>query len=355
LLGRRDQPTDALEDYCRCLGRALAAKGYALDLARMPWPEKGWLPALNWLSQESKNWKASWVLVQYTALSWSKRGFPLALLVVLGLLRSRGSRIAVIFHDPNPYHGTRSIDKIRRSCQSFIMRWSYRLSDKVILPIPIEHVSWLPANSSKASFIPVGANIPAVVQQNRSAGCRSASKTITVFGVTGGGNVGNEVSDIAFAVKSAAKSFPEIRLLTLGRGSAESEPRFRKELEGSAIEYSALGVLPAHEVTRILSNSDVSLFVRGTLSTQKGSSIASIACAVPLVAYVGQKLAVPFLEAGVVPVPLGDCEQLAVATVKVLTDRGLWSDLHQRNQRSYEKYFAWDVIADRLVTLLGNV
>ena len=355
LLGRRDQPTDGVEDYCRWLGQALATQGYDLTLVRMPWLERGWPRALNWLSHESKKWKRQWVLVQYTALSWSRRGFPPLLLVVLGLLRIRGARIAVIFHDDGPYPGTRFVDKVRRLCQRSVMRWTYRLSEKSILTIPIEQASWLQADSSKAAFIPVGANIPPVVGQCRSVHNGREVKTITVFGVTGGPTMAAEVSDIAFVARSVAEHVPGVRLLTLGRGSAESESKFREALEGSTVEYTAIGILPAEDVGRILSSSDVSLFVRGGISTQRGSAIASIACATPLVAYAGQNLAAAFSEAGVVPVPLGDRERLAEATVKVLTDRGLWSDLHQRNQRSYEKHFAWDAVASQFVQLFNHV
>ena len=354
LLGRRDEPTDALEDYCHCLGQALAAEGYALDLVRVPWPERGWLPALNWLRHESEKWKGSWVLVQYTALSWSRRGFPLLLLAVLGLLRIQGTRIAVIFHDPEPYPGTRLVDKVRRSCQRWIMRWIYKLSDKSVLTIPVQHASWLPANCSKATFVPVGANIPAVVTPGPGGRNGCELRTIAVFGVTGDGKVGNEVSDIALVAKTAAKLLPGIRLVTIGRGSLESEAEFRVALQGSKVDYRALGILSAEDVGRALSGSDISLFVRGPLSTQRGSAIASIACAVPLAAYVGQNLAAPFSEAGVVTVACGDCEGLAEATVKILTDRALWLELHYRSKRAYEKYFAWDAVAGRFLELFDN-
>ena len=36
LLGRRDSPTDALEDYCAWLGRALEARGWTLVPVRVP-------------------------------------------------------------------------------------------------------------------------------------------------------------------------------------------------------------------------------------------------------------------------------------------------------------------------------
>jgi glycosyltransferase involved in cell wall biosynthesis len=55
-----------------------------------------------------------------------------------------------------------------------------------------------------------------------------------------------------------------------------------------------------------------------------------------------------------VTVSCGDCEGLATAAIKVLTDRGLWLELHQRSRDSYDKYFSWRVIASRFVSILAD-
>jgi hypothetical protein len=354
LLGRRDQPTDAVQDYCGFLGEALSQQGCPLSIERVAWSEVGWLRSLLSLWYKSRDWKGRWVLLQYTSLMWSRRGFPPMFLVVLLLVSVRGARVAVVFHDTEPYPGTRFVDRARRFCQRAVMQYTYRLADKTILVTPLEYASWLRGNSVKAAFIPVGANITAAVAPRRSARSGCDAKTIAVFGVTGDGKVGNEVSEITFVAKAVAKIVPGVRLLTLGRGSAESEARFRTYLKESAVEFAALGILSPEEVRRVLSSSDVSLFVRGPLSTQRGSAIASIACAVPLLAYAGQRLPAPFSQAGVVTVSCGDCEGLATAAIKVLTDRGLWLELHQRSRDSYDKYFSWGVIASRFVSILAD-
>ena len=354
LLGRRDRPTDALDDYCRCLSEAFAARGHALELERVGWPESGWLRSLFGLASKSRARKGQWVLVQYTALAWSRRGFPLLFLMVLGLLRLCKTRIAVVFHDTQPYTGRRLVDTLRRACQLFVMRSTYRLTDASILCIPLENVSWLPPKPTKARFIPVGANIPAVTATRRSARNGHEAKTIAVFGITGGGDVGNEVLDIAFAAKTTAKRVPRVRLVTLGRGSIESETKFREALHGSPVEYNALGILSAQEVSRVLAASDVALFVRGRLSTQRGSAIASIACGVPLVAYADACLPAPLAEAGVLPVRCGDGPELADATVRVLTDHRLWLELHQRSQRAHVKYFSWQAVTSSFLQVLGD-
>ena len=77
LLGRRDAPTDAIEEYCQYLGAALRAHDFELEFARVAWLADGWPAAMRELERQASTWRGCWVLVQYTALSWSERGFPL--------------------------------------------------------------------------------------------------------------------------------------------------------------------------------------------------------------------------------------------------------------------------------------
>lgn len=354
LLGRRDRPTDAVEDYCRLLGGAIKERGSDFALMRVPWDERGWQRALSDLWRKSADWKRDWALVQYTALMWSRRGFPPRFLLVLCVLRIRGVRVAVVFHDPQPYEGRRLVDRVRRACQRAVMRWAYRLSDVTIITVPLEQVSWLPSTRSKATFIPIGANLPAITRPGRSTGNGHEGKTITVFSVTDAGDISKEVADITLAAKRAAEHVPRVRLVTVGRGSAESESRFREALKGSSVEFSALGVLPAEEVSQVLANSDVAVFVRGPIATQRGSAIASIANGVPLVAYAEPCLPTPLAEAGIVGVRYLDSEKLAEATVRVLTDPQLWRDLHERSRRAHEKYFSWEAVASRFLEVLHH-
>src|SRR6516164_3720481 len=76
LLGRRDEPTDALEDYCGRLAQALRRRGFSLEISRIPWAEQGWLGGLKDANKQFDHMRGRWALVQYTALAWSRRGFP---------------------------------------------------------------------------------------------------------------------------------------------------------------------------------------------------------------------------------------------------------------------------------------
>ena len=76
LLGSKDEPTDAVEEYCEYLGAALRAKDFELELVRVGWSENGWRRALAELRSIAGSWRGQWVLIQFTALAWSSRGFP---------------------------------------------------------------------------------------------------------------------------------------------------------------------------------------------------------------------------------------------------------------------------------------
>jgi glycosyltransferase involved in cell wall biosynthesis len=351
VLGKPDSPTDAIEDYCRLIGSAFRQRLIDLVIVRVRWDSDGWVRALQALWRKGQAWKGQWALVQYTALMWSRRGIPLVFLFVVCILRMRSVRVAVVFHDPQPYGGRRLIDRARRGFQLLVMRCAYRMSHVTVLTVPLEKASWLPGRR-KAAFIPVGANIPAFSGPVRSARNGDEPKTIAVFAVTDTGDIRREVLDIVRAATRVAECGVQVRLVTLGRGSAESEGRFRTALEGSGVEFTALGVLSADRVSEVLSNADVALFVRGPVTTQRGSAIASVSSCLPLVAYAEPNPATPLAEAGIIGVPYPDGEALAEATARVLTDARLWRALHERSRRAEEKYFSWDAIACRFLEVL---
>src|SRR5215510_6608826 len=107
LLGRPDEPTDAVEEYCRYLGSGLRGLGIALEIARVPWASMGWAVALREVRQRAESWRGTWVLVQYTALAWSTHGFPHKCLRIVEALRDAGVRVCVVYHDVEPYGGKR--------------------------------------------------------------------------------------------------------------------------------------------------------------------------------------------------------------------------------------------------------
>jgi hypothetical protein len=77
LLGRRDGPRDGVGDYCTYLGETLGLPGDQLEIVRLPVAGTRLGRGARGLRQRAENWRGCWVLLQYTALGWSRRGYPL--------------------------------------------------------------------------------------------------------------------------------------------------------------------------------------------------------------------------------------------------------------------------------------
>ena len=122
LLGRKDEPTDAVEEYCQYLCDAWSNRSVKGEIVRVPWNERGWAAALEDLSRKAASWRGRWIFFQYTALAWSGRGFPRHVPKALCLLKDSGARVGVVFHDTEPFAGTRAVDILRRQVQLRVMR-----------------------------------------------------------------------------------------------------------------------------------------------------------------------------------------------------------------------------------------
>jgi glycosyltransferase involved in cell wall biosynthesis len=146
----------------------------------------------------------------------------------------------------------------------------------------------------------------------------------------------------------------ELRLIVLGRHSNDAETELKKQLDGTGVELHVLGVLPAEDVVRTLSVSDVLLFVRGHISTRRGSAIAGIACGLPVVAFAGTETAPPITEAGLAlysPQRKGD---LGDVLLRVLEDEHYRASLAQQSWLAQAKYFSWRVIAARYAEFMNK-
>jgi hypothetical protein len=257
LLGRRDAPTDAVEEYCQYLAGALRAHDFAWELVRVAWLEDGWPAAMHELERQAKGWRGCWVLVQYTALAWSERGFPLRFLRVLRILRQAGTRVAMVYHDVLPYHGSRTIDKLRRRAQNYAMGEALRSSDLGVFTVPLSKIPWIGRQRTRAIFIPVGANLPepeTAWTVQRGGGNRLPA--IAVFGITGGEGGIWEIASISEALQIVAERLGKLRLVVMGRHSDTAEKALQNLMDKQPIEVSALGVLPGAEIVRHLASCD---------------------------------------------------------------------------------------------------
>jgi glycosyltransferase involved in cell wall biosynthesis len=350
LLGRQDGATDGVADYCASFGRAMAPHGYEVEIVRSEWPELGWRAALKSLRRKAQAWRGCWVLFQFTGLGWSRRGFPLFAPRFLRILQKHGVRCGVVFHEFRPCVGDRLVDRARQFCQQRVLRQLYELAEIAVFTAPLAIVSWLPKSRDKAVFIPIGANCP----EPRSGWSdkRIEERSVAVYSVTGGAQALLEVSDIAYAMTRASRAAGRLRLVVFGRGALEAELDLRAGLAGTNVEVETLGLLSPEEVSHTLASCDILLFVRGEISSRRGTAIAGIACGLPIICYSGPETCWPVTEAGILSVPLRDIEGLSAALEKVIADTKLREDLAGRSRKAQAQYFSWSTIAGQFAAAL---
>jgi glycosyltransferase involved in cell wall biosynthesis len=353
LLGRKDEPTDAVEEYCNYLGKALKGHNFAMQIRRVPWEKHGWRDALRAVELQAAGWRGTWVLVQYTALAWSPRGFPQKFLRVLRVLKKEGAQVAIVFHDVEPYPGSRLVDKIRQSAQVRTMRAALDVADAGILTVALEQITWLAKSQRNVHFIPVGANLP-IAEDTPGGSARSDAPTVAVFSITGGEAGEREARTIVDAVRYAAEKIGRVRLSVFGRHAELRENDLREGLHNASVDISVEGVIDPEQVVQRLRACDVLLFVRGTISTRRGSAIAGIACGLPVIAHAGIETAAPIAEAGVILVSASNPEELRAALVRVLSDRVYREELAARSRAVYRKYFSWSAIAAQFAQVLTS-
>jgi glycosyltransferase involved in cell wall biosynthesis len=355
LVGRGEATADGIQDYCKYLARALERQGVELKLVRVEWAARGWWSALRDLWRESKAWRGQWILLQFTTLAWSRRGFPLGALAVLAVVRRNGARCAVVFHEPFRSEVTSWFDRARGSIQEWIIRKIYNSIGKSIFPEPLSRIRWLPSGATKARFIPIGANIPErypVVNARFSENGRP--KTVVVFCLTGMPYLRDELKDISDATRTAIADGAKFRLLFLGRGTSEAKEEIAHSFRDLPIDVSNLGLLDADQISDIFANSDAMLCVRGRVYLRRGSAIAGIACGLPIIGYQGESQGTPLDDAGLVLVPYRDGRAAGAALSRALQDQRFHRELQEKSLRAQEKYFSWDLIASAFVDFLES-
>jgi glycosyltransferase involved in cell wall biosynthesis len=128
----------------------------------------------------------------------------------------------------------------------------------------------------------------------------------------------------------------------------------REGLRDSGVELQVLGVLPPERVAFELIRADVLLFVRGEISTRRGSAIAGISCGLPVICFVGAETAAPITEAGLAlyaPEKAGDLPRVLL---DVLSDAGLRQELAKKSGVAFDKYFSWRAIAALYAEVLSR-
>ncbi len=268
-------------------------------------------------------------------------------------MKSAGARIAIVFHDVEPFGGPRLVDRLRTSVQLHTMRRALALADFAVFTVPPEKPAWLATVPPQAVFVPVGPNLP-IPPAASTHSQQAPVPTIGVFTITGGELGARETRVIIPAVRHGAEKLGKLRLSVFGGHAELRETELREGLRDLPVELSVEGVLEPAQVVQRLSVCDVLLFVRGPISSRRSSAIAGVACGLPVIGYVGSETAAPITDAGVVLVSPGQSNDLDAALTRVLSDAAYRMDLAARSRAAYQTHFAWPAIATRFSAFLNT-
>ncbi len=356
LLGREDQPTDGVRDFVHLLGTAVEARGRSFLIERLP-PAAGAARAR--LRTLAGQHPGAWFVLQYTALQWSRRAMPVGVPGLLRMIRERGGRSGIVFHDIGPYQGTRLVDHFRRAVQRATMRRALDSTDHAFIAgqhrpgvdVPAGFAGWTPARPG-LTFLPVGSVLPpldAAQQRRPQPRTRRAggAARIGVFGITDGRDA-IEVGQIANALRFAQPRLGAVEFVAFGRGTDRARGLFER-LMPPDIPCRMLGVVPPEVLLAETLELDALLFVRHHVSAQRSSAMAAVAAGVPIVGFEGRQTSLPVADWGVRLVPEGEVQALADALVHVIENPAVWQDLHAANLKASGEHIAWDHIADRFL------
>jgi len=357
LLGRGEFPADGVADYCANLARALKPLGYETKIERVNWFDDGWLAALARVWSEARRPDRPWFLLQYTALGWSTRGFPMGAALVMLILKLRGAKRGVMFHEPwrQGLEHPRAIDRVRAWLQEWTIRRLYGLSDRCIFSIPLKVVGWLPASDRKSFFISLGPNIPEKLDgAMRPHAASDRERTVSVFCLSPQPYAKLEVRETATACRAAVEAGFQVRVIFVGRGTDDAAEDVEAEFADGVVRATNLRFREPPEIAEVIRDSDVLFCVRGILNMRRGSALAGIACGIPVLGYSGEMENTPLVDAGIVAVPAHDLDALSRELIRILSDGRLRDELRERNVAVQEKYFSWEAISKAYVQALSD-
>ena len=262
--------------------------------------------------------------------------------------------MGIVFHDVEPYPGTRLIDSLRRFDQVCTMRRMLGLADLTVFTVPPERLSWLTAVPSNAVFRPCGCQ-PAdsrcaptcSLQEQRAYYWRLQHHRRRIRSPRNPNHSGRKSLCRAEAWK--------VRLSVFGRHAELRETELREGLRDLPVELSVEGVLE-----RCRSHSEAfrpatffSLFAATSLR----------AAAAPLLALLAASRLL-HIQAPKPPRPLPMLAWSLSRPTTLMILMPLWfessliatyrMDLASRSRAAYKTHFAWAAISARFSALLKD-
>lgn len=297
--------------------------------------------------------RPDWVVLQFNQFSYGRWGFNPWLPLTMKSIKRRcnGTRLAVMMHEnivpPNSWK-----NKIMRIWQQWQFRTLGQTADLVLFSIQpwVERYSpWFPGKT--VQHLPVGSNIPVEPIDRCAARERLGIPADTcVLGVFGTFRDARMMELIRRAVESARRAGHDVMVLYVGpHGGAVCSA-----LEG--IPIIAEGPFPADEVSRRIAAMDVYLspYIDG-VSTRRGAMMAALQHGIATVGTDGHQtdaILRKYDRKAFVLAPVNSADEFCAQTVKLVADACGREKFGSEARRLYEREFAWERIASRLIDAL---
>jgi glycosyltransferase involved in cell wall biosynthesis len=335
-------PVDGIRDYTRQLSQALASRGQdvsveLLDRSRIP-PEVEDADAL---------------IVQYNPFSYGRWGVAPWLPSAIRRLKHKrhGPLVAIMVHEPYmPLSDWRAtLMGGWQRIQMLALRSAADVTFVSIEPWLDTIRRWGPRNG--VYHVPVGSTLPDMrAHRNEARSEFGVDDATTVVAAFGTGHPSRLMSHVGAAVIALHEAGHKVVLFNLGAGAPPPEgvPR--------GVRVETPGQLERSAVARLLSAADLftAPFIDG-VSSRRTTFIAALQHGIPTVATLGSLTDVFIRDAGACRlVPTGDRDAFARAVVELAESRAERDKLARGARLLYEQRFAWPVLADRVLTLLGD-
>jgi glycosyltransferase involved in cell wall biosynthesis len=293
-----------------------------------------------------------WLMLQYNPFGYGRWGLnPYLPLVVRSIKRLRRTKIALMVHEPFV-----PVESWKFAIMTTWQRWQLwmlgRSADVVLFsiePWANRFRSWWP--NKPVQHLPVGSNIPRLSITRTDARERNAIREhTTVIGVFGTAHPSRMLNWVRDAAKEVLRYSKDDVLLYIGPGGEKVQAVLR------GIPLLDVGVLTSEGVSQHFAAMDVYLapFTDG-VSTRRSSFMVGLQHSIPTVSTVGYSTDNVLLkerDEAFFLAPVTSAKEFNAKVTRLTQDAELRSKMGAKGRRLYESEFAWNVIADRLLTYL---
>ena len=297
-----------------------------------------------------------WVLLQFQQFSYGKWGLNPYLPLAMRRIKRRcpHTKMAWMAHEDFV-----PIISWKFAVMTIWQRWQFwmlgRTADVVFFSIDPwvrQYRSWFPGKP--VVHLPVGSNMPVAAITRSEARARLGIVDGTlVFGVFGTAHSSRLLPFIRDAVAAAYDKDPNVLALYIG-------PHSKAVCDAlSGLPVRAEGPFNAEEVSRRFAAMDIYLVpMTGGISSRRTSFMTALQHGIPTVSTFGPQTDQMLLDENEKAFLLADGDSPAAFTDTVLRlagDPDLQKKIGQQGQQLYRQKFAWENVAEKLITTLEPI